>query len=65
MILEANRKAAEEPEPELSKAKTKHKKSLLELCEEFMNEIKNDEENINEQIVKEYFLYQTSSFLVK
>ena len=65
MILEANRKAAEEPEPEPSKAKTKHKKSLLELCEEFMNEIKNDEENINEQIVKEYFLYQTSSFLVK
>ena len=65
MILKANRKAAEEPEPEPSKAKTKHKKSLLELGEEFMNEIKNDEENINEQIFKEYFLYQTSLFLVK
>ena len=30
-----------------------------------MNEIKNDEENINEQIFKEYFFYHTPSDLVK
>ena len=43
MILEAKRKACEEEsEPEPSKAKLKRKKSLLELREEFMNEIKND-----------------------
>ena len=56
MILEAKRKPAEEePEPEPSKAKTKHKKSPLELYEEFINEIKNDEKNINDKIFKEYF----------
>ena len=44
MNLEAKRKVAEEePEPELLKAKTKSKKSPLEWCEEFINEIKNGE----------------------
>ena len=48
MILEAKKTAAkEELEPELwkepSKAKTKRKKSPLELCEEYINEIENDE----------------------
>ena len=58
MVLEAKRKADEpepakaaEPkppkatEPKPSKAKTKHKKSTLELYENFINEIKNDEKN--------------------
>ena len=56
MILEAKRKAAEEePKPEPSKLKTKRKKSPFELHENFINEIKNDEKNINEQIFKEDF----------
>ena len=56
MILETKRKPAEEePRPEPSKAKTKCKKSPLELHEEFINETKSDEKNINEQIFKEYF----------
>ena len=43
-ILQAKRKAVEEkPEPEPSKAKNKWKKLLLELHEEFINEIKNNE----------------------
>ena len=33
--------------------------------EEFLNEIKNEEKNINEQIFKEYFGYESPSFLVK
>ena len=59
MILEAKRKTADEepePEPEPSKARTKRKKSPLQLHEEYINEIKNDEQNINEKICKEYFL---------
>ena len=56
MILEAKRKAAEEPEPEPSKAKTKRKKSPLKLREEFINEIKNDKKNINEQIFIYFFI---------
>ena len=56
MILEAKRKAAEEElKPEPSKLKTKRKKSPFELHENFINEIKNDEKNINEQIFKEDF----------
>ena len=56
MILEAKRKAVdEEPKSETTKAKTKRKKSPFELHEKFLNEIKNDEKNINEQIFKEYF----------
>ena len=62
----AKRKAdEEEPEPEPLKAKAKRKKSPLELLEEFINEIKNDEKNINELIFKEYFFYQTPLFLAK
>ena len=52
MILEAKRKAAgKELEVEPSKAKTKHKKFINEQIfkEKFINEIKNDERNINEQ----------------
>ena len=64
MILEAKRKAAEqpEPEPESSKSKNKRRKSPLELCEEFINKIKNDEKNINEQILKEYFFIKLHYF---
>ena len=51
VILEAKRKVAEEePKPELSKTKTRCKKSPLQLREELKIEIKNDEKNINEQI---------------
>ena len=57
--------AEKEPEPEPSKAKTKLKKYLLELHKEFINEIKNDEKKINEQIFKEYFFYHTPLFLAK
>ena len=56
MILEAKKKAAEEePKPEPSKLKTKRKKSPFKLHENFINEIKNDEKNINEQMFKEDF----------
>ena len=44
VILEAKRKVAEEePKPELSKTKTRCKKSPLQLHEELKIEIKNDE----------------------
>ena len=33
--------------------------------EEFSNKIKNEEKNFNEQIFKEYFGYQSPSFLEK
>ena len=39
--------------------------SSLKLREEFLNKIKNEEKNINEQIFREYFNYQSQSFLVK
>ena len=66
MILEAKRKTAEEEsKPEPPKAKTERKKSLLELHEKFIKEIKNDEKNINEQIFKEFLLYHTPLFLAK
>ena len=53
MILEAKRKAAEdEPKPELTKAKTKRKKSSFELHEKFIN-VYYKYININEQIYKE------------
>ena len=56
MILEAKRKAPEQkPGPDLSKPKFECKKSPLELGEEFIDEIKNNEKNINEQLFKEYF----------
>ena len=35
------------------------------MSEEFLNEIKNEEKNINEQIFREYFNYQSPPFLVK
>ena len=66
MILEAKRKADEEElETEPSKAKTKPKKSSLELREKFVNEIKNDEKNINEKIFKEFFFYRIPLFLAR
>ena len=66
VILETKRKATkEEPKPEPTKTKTKRKKTPLELHEKFINVIKNDEKNINEQIFKEYFFYHTLLFLAK
>ena len=57
IILEAKRKAAkEEPKPEPAKAKTKRKESPFELHKKSVNEIKNDEKNINEEIFRGYFL---------
>ena len=35
------------------------------MCEEFLNKINDEEKNINEQIFREYFNYQSLSFLVK
>ena len=35
------------------------------MCEEFQNEIENEEKNINEQIFTEFFNYQYPSFSVK
>ena len=37
----------------------------FKLREIFVNEIRNDEENINNEIFKEYFWHQYPSFLVK
>ena len=50
MILGLKWKSSEEePEPELSKPKTNREKSPLKR-EEFINETKNDEDDMNEQI---------------
>ena len=60
MILEAKRKVVgeePEPEPKPSKAKTKTK-----LGEEFINEIKNDEKIINEEIFAKYFFIMLHYF---
>ena len=66
MILKAKRKAPEEePKPKSTKAKTKHKKFPLELHKKFINENKNYEKNINEEIFKRYFLNNTPLFLAK
>ena len=66
MILKAKRKAVkEEPKPEPTKAKTKCKVYSFQFHEKFINEIKNDGKNMNEQIFKEYFFYYTLSFLAK
>ena len=47
------------------KAKTKRKISSLKLPEGFLNETKNEEKNINRQIVRKYFNHQYPSFLVR
>ena len=44
------------------KAKNKCKISSLKLREEFLNKIKNEEKNINEKIIKEYFGYEAPLF---
>ena len=57
-----------EPTPEttkVTKAKTKRKIYALNLCEILLNKIKNEEKYINEQIFREYFNYQSSSFPLK
>ena len=65
-----------EPAPELtpelasnpkvsSIPKTKRKILSLKLCQKFLNEIKNEEKDINNQIFKEYFHYQTPSIFKK
>ena len=50
------RRTKEEPKPEAIKAKTKRKNSPFELHKNFINEIKNDEKTVNEEIFKAYFL---------
>ena len=47
------------------KTKTKRKISPLKLLENFLNRIKNEEKDINEKIFRDYFLYQTASYLTK
>ena len=73
MILEAKRKAAgeelkapgqqttepETTEPEAIEPEVKSKHNI------FSKKIKNEDKNINEQIFRYYFLYQTSSYLTK
>ena len=57
-----------EPTPEttkVTKAKTKRKIYPLSLCEILLNKTKNEEKYINEQIFREYFNYQSSSFPLK
>ena len=54
-----------EPGTEPIKAKTKREISSLKLSENFFNEKKNEEKNINEQIFKKTFNYSSPSFLVK
>ena len=49
----------------MSKAKTKRKKYSLKLREKFLNEIKNEEKNINEEIIHEFFNNRYPLFLVK
>ena len=66
IILEAKIKVGEEkPKPEPTKAKTKHEKFPFELHEKFINEIKNDEKNINQETFKGYFFNHTLLFLAK
>ena len=66
MILEARGKATEEePKPEPTKVKAKCKKFLFQLHEKFINKIKNDEKNINEQKFKEYFFTSYSIIFSK
>ena len=66
MILETKTKAAEEePQLEPSKEKSNCKKSPLELREEFINEIKKDEKNINDQIFKIFFFIIILHFFSK
>ena len=66
MIIEAKRKIAEEElKPELTKTKTKRKKSPFALHEKLINEIKNDEKIIHEQIFKEYFFISYSIIFSK
>ena len=36
--------------------------SFLKLLDEFLNKIKNEEKNINNQIFREYSNYQSASF---
>ena len=47
----------------VKKAKTIRKISSLKLREEFLNKIKNEKKN--EQIFRDYILYQTPSYLTK
>ena len=48
-----------------TEAKTKRKISSLKLCEEFLNEIKYEGKTINEKIFRDYFLFQSRSYLTK
>ena len=72
LVLEAKRMAGgEEPatKPEVAtepiKARTKSKISLIKLREEFLNKTKNEEKSMQEQIFRDYFFYQTPSYLTK
>ena len=47
------------------KIKTKRKISSLKLLENFLNRIKNEEKDTNEKMFRDYFLYQTASYLTK
>ena len=48
-----------------AKAETKRKISSLKLREEFLNKIRSEEKNTNEQTFLEYFFYQAPAYLAK
>ena len=53
------------PEPEPQPAKCICRICSSKLYKQFLNEIKNEEKNVNEQMFREYFQYHVPSFLVK
>ena len=60
---DATLKLAPEPEPQPAKCICRICSSKL--YKQFLNEIKNEEKNVNEQMFREYFQYHVPSFLVK
>ena len=54
-----------EPTPDLATETTKHKKSILNLQQEFMNEIIAKEKDINNELFWSYFKYRNPSLLAK
>ena len=61
----AEPEVAKEPVKIKKKKKTKRKISSLTLCEKLLNEIKEEEKSINEQICNKFFNYHYQSFLLK
>ena len=54
-----------QPATEPATEPTKHKRFKLQLQQQFMNEITDNEKDINDKIILDYFKYQNPSFLAK